>query len=315
MIAWLQYEITSAWRGWNRFWFDSRSDDVLSLLGIYRFLFCSIACFFYLTRHLDLEFFYGESGIMPLSHLKSLPGLEYRPTILSWIPDLLAIQALHLIFLLALSSLALGFFTRASAILAFFLHLNFMNRNPTILFGMDTIGTYFLFYLCFANSGARYSLDSLLRKRSGKAPDTCSHSPTSHIAFRLMQLQVCIVYAYSGLEKLKGMRWWDGSALWDVLSIGNMQRFDMSIVAHFPLLLAGSVYLVLLWEIYFPALIWVPRLRMPMLFFGLVMHIGIVISMNLPSFGFMMIANYILFLKASELDRGMHGIRKALRMA
>lgn len=311
MIRWISAELSAFWRGWNRFWFDSRSDDTLAALGIYRAAFGAVALFFYFTRHLDLEFFYGEGGIMPLSHLQSLPNLEFRPTLLALFPGMAAAHALHAIFLLALLGLTVGLFTRASAVLAFFLHLNFMNRNPAILFGMDTIGTYFLFYLCFAQAGARYSFDAL--RRRGRA--TVKHGPVSHIAWRLMQLQVCIVYAYSGLEKLKGMRWWDGSALWDVLSIGNMQRFDMSFVAHFPILLAGAVYVVVAWEIYFAALIWAPRLRLPMLFFGVLMHVGIVVFMNLPSFGFMMMANYLLFLRADELERGLAGLRRFLRFA
>lgn len=300
MITWLKRECSSLARGWNHFWFDSRSDDTLTSLGLYRIAFGAVALFFYFTRHLDLEFFYGEAGIMPLAHLKSLPNLEYRPTLFALLPSLGFLQAMHALFLLCLALFTLGLFTRPAALLGFFLHLNFMNRNPAILFGMDTIGTYFLFYFCFAQAADRWSLDarlSLVKRRP--------HGWLSHLAFRLMQLQVCVVYAYSGLEKLKGMRWWDGSALWDVLSIGNMQRFDMSFVAHFPILLAGAVYLVLAWEIYFPALIWVPRLRLPVLFFGVVMHVGIVVFMNLPSFGLMMMANYLLFLRRDELENAL----------
>jgi hypothetical protein len=297
MTSWLFAEFSSLIRGWNRFWFDSRTDSTLTPLGLYRIAFGAVALFFYFTRHLDLEFFYGDAGILPLTHLKSMPGLEFRPTLLALFPGLGFLHALHALFLLCLLLLTLGLFTRPAAVLGFFLHLNFMNRNPAILFGMDTIGTYFLFYFCFAQAGDRWSLDArlgLVRPRP--------QGWLSHVAWRLMQLQVCVVYAYSGLEKLKGMRWWDGSALWDVLSIGNMQRFDMSFVAHFPIALAGAVYLVVAWEVYFPALIWVPRLRLPMLFFGVLMHVGIVVFMNLPSFGLMMMANYLLFLRADELE-------------
>ncbi len=309
MLGWMFAEFRALGQAWNRFWFDSRSEDTLTALGAYRVMFGAVALFFYFTRALDLSFFYSEEGILPLSHLRALPGLEYRPTLLAWIPGITFVLVLHSLFLLALLSLTLGFFTRFSAILAFVLHLNFMNRNPAILFGMDTIGTYFLFYLCLANSGARYSLDAYF----GRARN--SQGPLSHIAWRLMQVQVCVVYAYSGLEKLKGMRWWDGSALWDVLSIGNMQRFDLSIVSHFPLLLSGAVYLVLLWEVFFPALIWVPRLRLPMLAFGVFMHIGIILFMNLPSFGLLMIANYLLFLKADEIGKGLAETKRVLRLA
>jgi hypothetical protein len=116
-----------------------------------------------------------------------------------------------------------------------------------------------------------------------------------------MQLQVCVIYGFSGLTKLQGVRWWDGSALWDIFAAGGLQRWDMSFVAHVPIVIASAVYLVLLWEIYFPALIWAPRLRLPMLAFGVFMHIGIFLFMNLPSFGFLMISLYVLFLKEEEI--------------
>jgi hypothetical protein len=60
---------------------------------------------------------------------------------------------------------------------------------------------------------------------------------------------------------------------------------------------------VLFWEIYFPVLVWQPKVRKPMLFFGVLLHIGIFLFMNLPSFGFMMISLYVLFLKKAELLR------------
>lgn len=299
MIAWARNELRSLISGWNYFWFDSRSESTLALLGIFRLLFGSVMLVCYFSRTFDLEFFYSEAGILPVSHLATLEYMQFRPTILAWVTDLRVIHALHALFLALLASLTLGFCTRFSAIGTYLLHLMFLNRNPAILFGVDTIGTFFFLYLCFANCGARYSLDE---KLGGKAR---GQSLTSHIAWRLMQIQVCVIYAYSGLEKLKGIRWWDGSALWDVLSIGNMQRWDMSFVAHFPILLAGAVYLLLLWEIYFSALIWVPRLRLPMLAFGVFLHLGIFLFMNLPSFGFMMIAMYTLFLKESEIRTGL----------
>lgn len=305
-MSWLKTQVSDFARGWNRFWFDSVSSSTLSSLGLFRICFGSVMLVFYLTRIPDLAFFYSDDGIMPLSHLASIEFLKWRPTIFTWLTGMTAIQVGHAVFCGALLTLTLGLFTRASAITVYLLHLMFLNRNMSVMFGVDTIGTFFFLYLCFANSGARFSLDEKWRGKT-----SATHGPYSHIAWRLMQLQVCIIYAYSGLEKLKGSRWWDGSALWDVLSIGNMQRFDLSFVSHFPILLAGAVYVLLLWELYFSALIWVPRLRLPMLAFGVFLHIGIFVFMNLPCFGFMMISMYLLFLKGEEVEYGLAGVKKA----
>lgn len=290
-------------KAWNQFWFESKDNSTLLPLSLFRIAFCLVMFFFYFTRVFDVEFFYTNSGIMPDWHSKNLELLRYHPTFLSNTLSVGLINALHSILLLSLLFQAAGLFTRPAAILTYILHMAFLNRNMSVMFGVDMIGTYFLLYLCFADSNAYFSID----KRMGRS--ITSQSLKSHITWRLMQIQLCVVYAYSGLEKLKGTRWWDGSALWDVLSMGNLQRWDLSFVAHFPIVLAAMVYVVLIWEIYFPVLVWVPRLRLPMLLFGVLMHIGIFLFMNLPSFGFMMISLYILFLKKEEIEAAIRYVR------
>jgi hypothetical protein len=282
---------------WNTFWFDSKSDSNLKALSAFRLAFCSIMFFCYLPRTFDIEFFYSFNGILPGWHHQNVEFFRYHPSIIqdSWSVN--SILLLHSIFLGFLVFQAVGLFTRFSAIATYFLHIMFLNRNMGVMFGVDMIATFFLLYLCFAKTNSFYSIDAWRKKIIHP-----KQSAISHIALRLMQLQLCIVYGYSGLEKMKGTRWWDGSALWDVLSIGNMQRWDLSFVSHFPILLAANVYIVLLWEIYFPVLIWQKKFRIPMLVFGFFMHIGIFLFMNLPSFAFMMISLYILFLKENEIE-------------
>jgi hypothetical protein len=288
-------QISQVLGSWNWFWFESRSNEQLFILSVFRVVFCAVMLFFFFTRAFDVDFFYSDTGVMPLAHRASLDYFKYHPTFLTLVPDGKTLQWIHSAFLLCLLSLLLGFKTRVSAILTYFMHMMFINRNISVMFGVDMIGTFFFLYLCFANSGAYFSLDSWMKKSDKK------QGAISHIAWRLMQVQICVIYSYSGMEKLKGTRWWDGSAIWDVLSMGTMQRWDLSFVAHIPILLSVAVYVVLFWEVYFAILIWNPKFRLPMLFYGFIMHLGIFLFMNLPSFGFMMISMYLLFLKKSEV--------------
>lgn len=291
--------------GWNHFWFDSRSEADLSRVAAFRLVFGLVMFFCYVARIQDLEFFYAGSGILPDWHRRTITLLEYNFTFIGdWSPGKL--HALHGLFLLSLLALALGFFTRFAAILAYVLHVAFVHRNPGVMFGVDMISTFFFLYLCFADANARWSLDAWLGRAASR------QSLRGHLAFRLMQIQLCVVYGFSGLEKLKGTRWWDGSALWDVLSMGNLQRFDLSFVAHVPLALASVVYVVLFFEVYFPVLVWLKNFRLPMLAFGLAMHLGIFVFMNLPSFAFMMISLYVLFLTPAEVERSMQVIGRLI---
>lgn len=295
----MRESLSEFFRAWNRFWFE-KSDAQLLTLGVFRATFYSVMFFFYFTRAFDVEFFYSDAGIMPSWHRVNLEMFRYHPTILDAVKSIPALHAIHSLFLLFMLGSALGIFTRFCTIAAFVLHLMFINRNMSVMFGADMIGTFYMFYMCFARSGARFSIDRKLGLSQR------GQSVLSHVAWRLMQIQLCVIYGFSGLEKLKGTRWWDGSALWDVLSIGNMQRWDLSFVANVPIALAANVYVVLFWEIYFPVLIWNKKLRNFMLFFGFVMHLGIFLFMNLPGFAFMMISLYILFLSPEDLLELLH---------
>ncbi|MEK6577852.1 MAG: hypothetical protein AABZ55_01380, partial [Bdellovibrionota bacterium] len=92
-----------------------------------------------------------------------------------------------------------------------------------------------------------------------------------------------------------------GLALWDVVANSQIARFNMVWAHQFPLTIAGMTYMTLAWEIYFPALVWVPKTRRFMLLFGVLFHIGIGTLMVIPFFGALMIATYILFLTQSEI--------------
>lgn len=299
VIAWAR----SVQTAWEKFWFDSRSNDALTVLAAFRVAFCGVMFFCYFARAFDVDFFYTGQGILPLWYKESIDFFRYHPTFLTNEMSPLLVHGIHTLFLGFLLAQMLGFYTRFAANGTYLLHLAFFNRNMPVMFGVDMIGTYYFLYLCLANTNARYSIDSW-RGRGAR-----EQSGLSHIALRLMQLQVCVVYAYSGLEKMKGTSWWSGAAIWDTLSIGNMQRFDLSFVVHVPVLLAAMAYVVLLFEIYFPVLIWQKRFRLPLLAFGTFLHIGIYIFINLPTFGFMMMALYLLFLKKEEVEAGVRGLR------
>lgn len=280
---------------WSKFWFDSKSESYLYSLAAFRVLFSVTLFFFVLSRTGDLSFLYSDSGIFPAAYAKTLEPMKYSYSIFFYLKSDLALYASHWILLFSLIMLALGAFTRLFAIVAYFLILMFIGRNPTAMFGVDMISAFYFFYLMFSDSGARWSVDARRKKNADNG------SPIGFVAYRLMQIQLCVVYGYSGIEKLKGVRWWDGSAMWDVLSIGTMQRWDMSFVAHVPIVLSIMAYTVLAWEIYFPALIWNKSIKNYVLAFGVLMHIGIGVFMNLPTFAAMMISYYALFLTKEEL--------------
>jgi hypothetical protein len=62
-----------------------------------------------------------------------------------------------------------------------------------------------------------------------------------------------------------------------------------------PLLIAVMTFATFLWEIYFPALVWIRPIRRYVLLFGVFLHAMIALSVGLVFFSAAMVSTYIFF--------------------
>lgn len=279
---------------WNEFWFAPR--PLLNLASL-RIVLTGTMLHLYFFRSWNIEYF-SETSLVPRS--LALESIEQflRPA-WGWFfwPDSLA-GPIHALYVVCLLLLFLGIGGRALTFFAWVLHMGFIQRNYGAVFGADVIAGVFLFYLAFSDSCARLSILNLLR--SQKSPRQESDFVTSAM-MRMMQFQICIIYAYTGFEKLKGMSWWDGTALWSVLANPQMVNLDWSFLRHFPLVIVIGSYVSLLFEIYFPAAMLSPRFRAPWLALGVVFHTSIGLVMGLMHFSLVMMSTYFLFVDPERL--------------
>ena len=269
--------MAKAWGAWDRFWFESARPQSLIL---FRPAFAGLLFFYILTRTPDLMFFYSQSGVLPTEVMEQLMPMGFRLSPLNWIQGDGAVWFCHFALLGSLGSLAFGWFPSVSACLALFFHISFIHRNMASAYGIDSIATFFLLNLALAGKGGNPLRGSL--------------------GFRLSQIQVCVIYFYSGVEKLRGSHWLRGDAVWDVMANNQQARWDFSWLAGAPTLVALATWSTLFWEIGFAPLIWIRPLRFPMLAFGVALHLGIGTAMSIPYFGLLMICSYILFLTQDE---------------
>jgi hypothetical protein len=265
---------------WNTFWFEA---DSAQRIHLFRLIFGLTLFGFYLSRTVDLEFFYTDSGILHLNVIPEVVPTRFRFSVLDYFQGIFSLYFFHSLFLVSLLTMAFGIFPRISAGVALLLHLSFLHRNMTIAYGVDSISSFFLFCLIFSCS----------KIRKGALFES--------MALRFLQIQVCVIYAYSGLEKLRGVLWWKGEALWYALANYQIARFDFSWLAHAPLLIVFGTYSTLLWEIYFPVIVWIKPIRKYVLLFGIILHFGIAVTVQIPFFALLMISSYILFLDSKEL--------------
>lgn len=155
----------------------------------------------------------------------------------------------HMIaFYVAVASFVVGFRTRLSGILTFFLMNSVFYRNHLFWEGTELVYRVFLAYLICAKSGYAYSIDNWLRTRklrkagllseqggpgggAGLAPD--EEHPKGLAAIyrlipawprRLMMVQLGFVYAATGILK-NGSVWAKGDAIYYAWNMDHFYRF------------------------------------------------------------------------------------------
>lgn len=289
------------WNGWNEFWFGPVS---LLQLAVFRILVCTTMFQMYFSRQFDVETYYGAGSFIPRSISLSLAPEFYQMSY-PWFfwPDEWA-SPVHALFVLSLFLLIFGIGGRALTLLAWILHMGFLYRNYAVAFGADLIGGIFLFYLAGTLSCSKLSLWSWWRtKKSGMNLPEPNSDLGTRVFYRLIQIQLCVIYAFTGYEKLKGGSWWDGTALWTVLANSQISAFDFVWTRNFPTAIAIATFTTIVFEIYFPVLVWFEKTKRFVLGLGLFFHVGIGIALALPTFSAVMLAPYVLFLKEEEVAK------------
>jgi hypothetical protein len=179
-----------------------------------------------------------------------------------------------------------GWLTRTSSILVWFLHWVLISSCSTLVYGVDMFAHVFLFLLIWAPAGDSLSIDAKLKQRVW---DT-GPSIWARLCLRACQLQLCLTYLDAGLEKARGIQWWNGELLWRTLSLPlyNHNQVDFSWLALHPWITTIAGWVTLILEIGYPIFIWPARTRRVWIFGIVGLHLGIIFLLGLHLFGLIM---------------------------
>ncbi|MCB0763379.1 MAG: hypothetical protein KDB84_01640 [Flavobacteriales bacterium] len=119
-------------------------------------------------------------------------------------------------------------------------------------------------------------------------------------AFWIIRLQLVLVYFVTGVHKLFGTYWPDGTAL-GILAYDP--GLGLSWLAGKPLLAQALTYLVLALQFLIPVAVWSRRTRVPVLVAGSLFHLATALWMGIPEMGLAFIACYAIWLSDQEVDR------------
>ena len=110
-------------------------------------------------------------------------------------------------------------------------------------------------------------------------------------------LQLCVAYFSSGIAKINDTFWWNGEATYYALS---MERFVGTPLNKYIVQQKWIDYLTnygtIIFELFFPILIWIKKIRKPLLITGVIFHMCIYIFMMIYGFEIIFILIYGLFL-------------------
>ncbi len=240
------------------------------------------------------------------------------------VTDPATMLVVHGIILGIIFLFTIGFCTRITSVLAWMGVMSYTHRALTTLFGMDTMMNLVLIYLMIGPSGAALSVDRLIQRywatwralRARRpAPANLRPAPrlTANLSLRLIQVNLCYIYLISGLSKLEGKTWWNGTAVWGTMAnmefsppIPHYWDFLRTLAQHrvlWEISMTVGVVFTLATEIGFAFLIWNRRLRWVYLGMAALLHTGIAVFMGLNTFSLFMFALLLSFVSVATVHR------------
>ena len=163
-------------------------------------------------------------------------------------------------------------------------------------------------FLALAPCGAALSLDRWLWKRGwlrwwpfDKGAMETQVMPAWPL--RIMQIQFSLIYIASVSWKLEGGSWLDGTALYYTSRLVSFHRFPVPWFFNQMWFINIGTWASLVIEAGLGVGIWFKELRYPCLIAGVLLHLGIDYTMNIPLFEWVSMSLFILFVDDKEVRR------------
>lgn len=298
--------VTGVWQAWSEFWFAPAMADTLAVLRIGTGL---MLAYMHLIWWMRIDAWMGATSWLDRHTIAQFHSQEYKWSWLWWFDHPIGIRV-HQMVAIALSlMMAIGWKTRWSVPLSWWMGLMVAHRMTGMLFGLDQIVILLAAYLSVGRSGDRWSIDS---RQSGGFLESEPGSSWNRIATRLIQTHLCVIYLFGGLGKLRGGMWWDGSAAWYALASYEYQSLDLTWLGRYPMMVSLATHATLFWELFYCALVWPRSTRPWVLSMAMAVHAGIAIALGMVTFGVMMMLANLAFIEPEVMRRIFRGVRRWL---
>lgn len=266
-------------------------------LTIFRVIICLIViknmCF-YLPMADEL---FGAHSIFPFESyivLMDYYGLHY----LTYSFNTLFLPQLYLLAVIVFATTyMLGIGGRIMGVLLYLSIIILKIRNGFILDGSDNVIQVTLPFLILADNLSYFRLFKI--ETTGKS----FLNKISSIPSYGLMIQICFVYFFTGLAKLQGELWLNGTAIYYTMRVSDFMAtsWNIALTENHYFVVIGT-YFTVLFEMAFPFLIWFKQSKFYIIFGGILLHVGIWIFMRIDNFSWVMITSYFVFITDKEYE-------------
>ncbi len=273
-----------------------------------------------LVIHLPVrDALWGPGAWYTTSHMARDTSLGFSPFMLSseaWMSELVyfALMGAAILFVLGWRT---RWVTPVLLALVWVLH----ERNPYLTNGGDNLMRIILLYLVFARLSAYFSLDARRERTANQQAGQPNDAPANagamvgiliHNAALVACIgQLCVLYLASGLYKVQGSMWFEGTAVYYITRVAEYNPWPelTALLAYSPLIITVATYLAIITQVAFPFTLLNKHSRHLVFVLLAGMHLGIGFLMGLPVFSAFMIATDLLLFTDQEWRRGYARLR------
>lgn len=254
-------------------------------------------------RFPDIDAFYVASGVCPV---ESMPNSHWTMKHLELYRQAESWGGVALLFFLAATaatSLALGFYSRTSAALSWYLLVSLQNREIYLNDGGDILLRVILLSSIFLPLGARWSVDALKHPHWRKLPNNYVSWATGAYL-----IQTCVVYLVAAALKSHASWRVTGDALYMALSLDQHSTALAQWLLSYPGLLRVLNFMALTLEFCCPLLILCPLFQPWLRLLGVcglvIFHVAIASCLHLGLFVPICLAVLLGLVPTIVFDRG-----------
>jgi hypothetical protein len=307
--------------GWLRFWFPAPAPHgKLALLRIGTGLILLYVLF---VRSFDLDADLAATIWADESLRAALDPVAWPFTPFRWVDGAGWLWSLHALAMLVAGALLAGVFTPLMAGLSLLFQLSYAHYLPPMVLGVDGLLVLTLSYLTLVPSGRVLGVFGRSEPEPPQFPPYLAYledelprpsearMPWSGLVVRLLQLHLSVLYVHSALAKLT-TDWLSGTPLWHprLVALGPLASLETLHAA--PYLTSLVTYGLVLFELLYGVLIWVPALRYPLLVLAVLVHGAVAAAWGSVPFNLLMLVLNLSFVPATHLEGFVRFIRPLL---